>query len=433
MIPEPKSGQRKGARPPEKDDGTVIAARILELAREAGFDLVAVRSAVPAYTAGHYGLWLDNGFHGTMGYLAREDSVHRRSDPAFVLPSVRTVVTVGLNYQTASLPPQVRDDPARGVIASYALGQDYHDVLLPRLQAMAETIEHLVPDPVVSRAYVDTGPLLERELAAVAGLGFIGKNTNLINRRMGSWILLGELLLTIDTGLPRHPPARQLAPNTARPSAKSREQTGPPNGGLDALHRLGTCGQCTRCLDTCPTGALIAPYILDARRCISYLTIENKGAIPRELRPLIGNRIFGCDICQEVCPWNRRFATATAELALQPRVGTMAPALLDLFSLDEQTFDRRFGGSAVKRTKRRGLARNVAVALGNWGHPQAVPALLAALRDPEPLVRGHAAWALIRIATGQTELRETIASALHEAQATEPDLWVLGELKGAGA
>jgi epoxyqueuosine reductase len=252
---------------------------------------------------------------------------------------------------------------------------------------------------------VDTSPILERELASQAGLGFIGKNTNLIHPRLGSWLFLGELLCTQDL-LPIREPAQH-----------GRE------GAVAAQVAVeGTCGRCTRCLDTCPTGALVAPYVLDARRCISYLTIELKGPIPRHLRPLLGNHIFGCDICQEVCPWNRRFARPTGEPAFQPQADRIAPRLADLMALDDDDFRQRFRRSPVKRAKRRGLLRNVSVALGNWGDPSAVPALVHGLGDAEPLVRGHAAWALGRIGTAEAR------RALHEGLAEEGDEWVREEM-----
>jgi epoxyqueuosine reductase len=346
-----------------------ISEEVVAGARRLGFDGVGIAPAAPAATAGPYRAWLAAGYHGEMAYLARPDAVAKREDPGRILPGVRTVVAVATNHHTAPLSPEHRDDPARGIVASYAWGDDYHDVLLPRLEQLAAWVEAAIGQPVAHRAYVDTGPLLERELAARAGLGFVGKNTNLIHPRLGSWLLLGELLL-----------AAELPPLEPEPEP-------------------GTCGRCTRCLDACPTGALVAPYRLDARRCIAYLTIEHKGPIPRKLRPALGNRIFGCDICQEVCPWNRRFARPTTEPAFRPRPEAMAPRLLDLIELDDEAFRQRFRGSPIRRAKRRGLLRNIAVALGNGRDPVAVPALARALHDPEPLVRGHAAWALGRIAT----------------------------------
>jgi epoxyqueuosine reductase len=323
--------------------------------------------------------------------------VAKRKDLARVLPAVRSVVTVAANYHTLPLPAEVRDDPSQGIVASYAWGQDYHDLLLARLRQLASSLSALGSAETGTkshyRAYVDTGPILERELAARAGLGFVGRNTNLIHPRFGSWLFLAESLLVVD--LPQ----------------------------LEQRRAQGTCGRCTRCLEACPTGALVAPYVLDARRCISYLTIELKDPIPRELRPLMGNRIFGCDICQEVCPWNRRFARPTAEPAFQPRPEAIAPALLDLMGLDDPGFRKRFSGSPIKRAKRRGLLRNVAIALGNWGDPAAIPALVRALDDPEPLIRGHVAWALGRVAT------DDALYALEQARQQEDDAWVQEEIQ----
>jgi len=309
-------------------------------------------------------------------------------------------LSVALNYHTAPLPPELRDDPSRGLVASYAWGQDYHEVLTPRLHELSVRLHEpgaalgsWTGGTTAHRAYVDTGPILERELGARAGQGFVGKNTLLIHPRLGSWFFLGELLLAVEL------PAEEIS----------------------AVR--GTCGRCTRCLDACPTGALVTPYLLDARRCISYLTIELKGAIPRELRPHLGHRIFGCDLCQEVCPWNRRFARPTTDPAFQPRPEIVAPPLLDLIALDEEGFRQRFRDSPVRRPKRRGLLRSVAVALGNWGSPAAVPALASALHDVEPLIRAHAAWALGRIdAAGARQ-------ALDQALAAEADPWVRAELE----
>jgi epoxyqueuosine reductase len=366
-------------------------------AHRVGFDLVGIAPATPAATVTQYQRWLENGFHGEMAYLARAEAITKREDLARVEPGVCSVVTVAANYHTVPLPAEARDDPSRGIVASYAWGKDYHDVLLARLRHLASSLPAAVRSEAGGRpgyrVYVDTGPILEREIAARAGLGFVGKNTNLIHPRLGSWLFLGELLLTVELPRPEQPPTQ------------------------------GNCGRCTRCLEACPTGALIAPYVLDARRCISYLTIELRGPIARELRPPIGHRIFGCDICQEVCPWNRRFARPTAEPAFQARPDTMAPALLDLMALDDRGFGQRFRGSPVKRAKRRGLLRNVAVALGNWGDPAAVPTLVRALDDTEPLIRGHAAWALGRVATEQAR------RALDQARQQEGDDWVREEIQ----
>ena len=357
-----------------------------------GFDLVGIVPLAPPATMAHYQAWLARGYHGEMAYLARPDAIAKRTDLSLILPEAQSAVTVGANYATDALPAELGDDPSRGILASYAWGDEYHGWFASRLQQLAEFIQDLCGEPVAYRAYADTGPILERDLAARGGLGFVGKNTNLIHPRLGSWLFLGELLL-----------AAKL------PATGSRLEQ-------------GTCGNCTRCLDACPTGALVAPYVLDARRCISYLTIEHKGAIPRELRPLLGNRIFGCDVCQEVCPWNRRQARPTEEPAFQPRPGAIAPSLIELLALDADSFRSRYEGSAVLRAKRRGLLRNVAVALGNWGDRAAVAPLARALGDDEPLIRGHAAWALGQIGGRQSH------AALDRALATETDPWVQEEI-----
>ena len=376
-----------------------LSEQIEARAHQMGFDVFGW-TPVTSYPLDRYRAWLDQGFHGTMGYLAGEDAIAKRGDLSRILPAVRAVITVGSNYHTRPLPAALDNDPARGVIASYAWGDDYHDVLVPRLRELAAFIEDTTGQPVANRAYVDTGPTLERAIAAQASNGFIGKNTHLIHPDWGSWLFLGELLIGCDL---EHAPAGVAQSPAAR----------------------GTCGRCTRCLDACPTGALVAPYVLDARRCISYLTIELKDPIPPDLRPLLGNRVFGCDICQEVCPWNKRFAQPAQEPHFQPRSDSMAPQLLDLMALDDEAFRRRFRASPVKRAKRRGLLRSVAVALGNWGDPAAVPVLASALNDTEPLIRGHAAWALGRTGPGASR------QALREALETESDVWVRTELAAA--
>ncbi len=329
-----------------------------------------------------------------MAYLARPDRMERRADPGQILPGVRSLISVGVNYYSGKLPATLADDPARGQIAVYAWGSDYHTWLLPRLEALGAFIERAAGHAIAWRAYVDTGPILERAYAAQAGLGFIGKNTSLIQPHGGSWFFVGELLtdLVLD-----------------------------PTPG----ETVGGCGTCTRCLAACPTGALVAPYTLDARRCISYLTIELKGPIPLDLRPLLGNHIYGCDCCQEVCPW-QRFAVPTAEPAFQAAEGAdTAPLLLDLLRLDADAFEARYRGSAIHRLGRGRLLRNVAVALGNWRAAAALPALIVALQDEEPLVRGHAAWAVGRI--GGAEARRALQAAL----SGEPDPYVQEELRAA--
>ncbi len=379
-----------------------LSEEIKEKARELGFDLVAVLEPGPMATVGFFLDWLERGFHGEMGYLYRR-RLERRS-VLDVMPEARSVVVVAMNYYHPSRPDTLEISPDKGVISRYAWGDDYHDVMKGRLKELLSWIEGETGQDLDGRAYVDTGPILERELAARAKLGFIGKNGCLISPEFGSWLFLGELILPLD-----------LTPDDVLP----------PEVSSLTDNELGTCGGCTRCIDACPTGALLAPYLIDARKCISYLTIELKGPIPKHLRPLIGNRIFGCDVCQEVCPWNRRFSRPSVHPEFAPRPGLDVPDLLDLMDLDEEGFREMFRKSPVKRAKRRGLLRNVAVALGNWGSEEAVPVLLKALRDHEPLVRGHSAWALGRICTSDA------VAGLRDALEIEPSAWVREEIASA--
>lgn len=354
-----------------------------ERAQQLGFSLVGVIPAKPARRLDAYLRWIGQEMHGGMGYMARADRVARRQDPHLILPGVQSLVCVGLDYFTQPLPKEVANDPGRGRISNYAWGADYHELMLPRLADLAAWLHDQTDQQVRQRVYVDTGAILERDHAETAGLGFTGKNTMLISPRRGSWFFLGELLTTA-----------KLAYDELRQPVPS-------------------CGCCHRCLDACPTNAFPEPYVLDARRCISYLTIEHKGWIPLELRPLIGNWIYGCDVCQEVCPFNR-FARPTTEVAFYADGwDAAAPSLLDILALDEPAFWRRFKDSPVGRIKRRGLLRNACVAAGNWGSETAVPQLTALLSDPEPLLRGHAAWALGQI--GGSVAETAVAHALsHE-------------------
>jgi epoxyqueuosine reductase len=350
--------------------------RIREWAHELGFESVGFAPLHPSEHAETYRAWAASGRAGEMGYLVREDAVEKRADPALVVPGAISAVVVAKSYAVEGDP---RGDegvpPSAAIFARYARHEDYHDILTPRLIDLQERISRDLL-PVRGRAYIDTGPVLERELASRAGLGWHGRNTMLIQPGKGSYFFLGVILLDVEL---------------AHDEPFTREH----------------CGTCTSCVTGCPTGALLgrdqtgAP-LMDARRCISYLTIEQKGPIPRELRPLIGNRVYGCDICQEVCPHNSpKFVQITSEPAFQPRGGVHGAELIELMGIDQEEFSRRFRKSPVKRAKRRGLLRNVAVALGNWGSPAAVPVLVAALADHEPLIRGHAAWALGRIGTAE--------------------------------
>jgi epoxyqueuosine reductase len=337
-----------------------------EKARALGFSMAGVVTAEPGRRLAAYHAWLENGYHGRMSYLSRPDRLDRRDDLNVILPGVRSILCVGLDYETLKLPDEIANDPGRGRISNYAWGVDYHDVMTPRLEQLAGWLAAESGAGVRSKVYVDTGAILERDHAETAGLGFTGKNTMLIGPRRGSWFFLGELLTTAE-----------LAPDQPR--------------------QMPTCGSCRRCLDACPTNAFPKPYVLDSRRCISYLTIELKDWIPRALRPLMGNWVYGCDICQVVCPFNR-FAPESDEVRFRPSsYDTAAPPLLDLLALDEAGFQQRFANSPIKRIKRTRLVRNACVAAGNWGNNAAIEPLLKLLSDPEPLVRGHAAWALGRI------------------------------------
>jgi epoxyqueuosine reductase len=358
-----------------------------------GFNRVGIIPASPAQHLAAYLRWIDAGHHGTMAYMARPDRVERRQDPHVILPDMKSIVCVGLDYSTRSIPPEISNDPSRGRISNYAWGIDYHDIMTPRLAQLAAWLSEQ-DSKIRSRVYVDTGAILERDHASTAGLGFIGKNTMLIDPRGGSWFFLGELLTTL------------------------RLQDDEP------LPPLPGCGTCSRCLDMCPTEAFPAPYILDSRRCISYLTIELKGWIPLELRPLMANWIYGCDACQEVCPFTR-FVNPTKEPAFRSNNWEdTAPSLLDLLVLDEEGFNLRFAGSPIRRIKRSRLVRNACVAVGNWGSATAVPSLIALLADPVPLVRGHAAWALRRI--GNHAAHQAVESAF----ANEQDERVRMEMRG---
>ncbi len=371
------------------EDVATLTADLKAHALALGCDLVAVAPADPPPHADHLDPWLAAGHAGDMAWLARNAA--KRQTPTEAVPGARSIVVVGLHYRAAEPDPALWNDPARGQISRYAQGDDYHDVLLPILRELQAWLEARVGRAQIGRSYVDTGPVLERPVGVAAGLGFQGKNTLLIHPRQGSWFFLGEILVDVPLA-------------------------------YDEPIQAGGCGTCTRCEVACPTQAFVGPYVLDARRCISYLTIELKGPIPRDLRPLMGNHIYGCDVCQEVCPWNIKFGRFAASNMLQPRDDRVAPELLELLALNDEQFRERFRGSPIKRTKRRGLLRNVAVALGNWGDERAVPALARALDDHEPLIRGHAAWALGRI--GGAAARE----ALLTRQTLEEDAWVCEEI-----
>jgi epoxyqueuosine reductase len=348
-----------------------------EAARQ-GFILAGITTPGPPEHLEVFEQWLQAGRHGEMAYLERESSRLQRAAPRQLLPECKAILVLGMPYYPSkqgigdkgegqlkplSLAPYPLVHQGKGKIASYAWGEDYHHVIPERMPALVSFLETQLGRSVPHRWYTDSGPLLERDLAQRAGLGWIGKNTCLVNLRQGSYFFLAELLLGV-----------ALQPD-------------PP-------FTADRCGACTRCIDACPTGCILPDRTLDARRCISYLTIELKGDIPPELRPRLGNWVFGCDVCQQVCPWNR-FAPEQGDPAFTPRPGIPAPDLVAELALTTEEFKRKFAGSPVLRAKRRGYLRNVAVALGNLGDAAAVTALERVRdEDPELLVRGHAAWAV---------------------------------------
>jgi len=381
---------------------------ILEHAHRLGFDRAGVIPLGPPEHGAAFADWLTAGYGGEMAYLAARAA--ERLDPSVWLGGAASLILLAMNYHPGP-PPSSWADPTHGRFARYAWAADYHDVIKARLFALDAFIRARTGRTALGKACVDTAPLLERDFAAQAGLGFSGRNTCLITPGLGSWTFLAALAAPEGLGEGR-------MTKDERQTTKDRGTVVPRPASF-----VG-CGRCTRCLDACPTQAFVAPHVLDARRCISYLTIELRGPIPRELRPLMGNWVFGCDVCQEVCPYNRAAAPA------RPAAWPVDPAraalpLLDLLALDEETFRRRFRGTAILRAKRRGLVRNACVAAGNWGAPAAVPALSALLADPEPLIRGHAAWALGRI--GGPDARQALAARA----AAEADTGVCAEITAA--
>lgn len=343
-----------------------LAQAIKQVARQLGFTLAGITTPDSPPHFETYQRWIEAGRHATMAYLADETARQRRADPRQIMPECRSILVLGIPYSNPRAAPPLNGPPPHGRVAAYAWGDDYHLVLPPRLQALVRYLEEATGAPVANRWYTDTGPLLERDLAQRAGLGWIGKNTCLISPRQGSYFLLAEILLGLDL---------------------------PPDPPFVTDH----CGACTRCMDACPTACILPDRTLDARRCISYLTIENKAEIPPDLRPLTGEWVFGCDICQSVCPWNVRFAPAEGDPAFAPRPGLPRPSLAGVLALDAQAFNRKFKDSPVKRAKRRGYLRNAAVAAANLSGAELLPVLEQATCDEEPLVSEHAAWALEQV------------------------------------
>lgn len=433
-----------------------LASDILAHSLTLGFDCAAVLSVQPPRYAAQFAAWLAAGYHGEMAYMAARAA--ERLDPTRLAADAASMIVVAANYNPGSS-PQPLDGSPQGRIARYARWPDYHDVIKPQLFALDAFIRARTGRQTLGKAFVDSAPVLERDFAEQAGLGFIGRNTCLIAPGLGSWTVLAGLMVPEDL--------------TPGPSPARRGVLDSPTPGRERGWEV-RCGRCTRCLDACPTRAFVGPHVLDARRCISYLTIELRGPIPRDLRPLMGDWVFGCDVCQEVCPYNRgmnagsfgieafaglvgharsrpkplvrccnepsfeqnfqnpqREKPAKASIPEQPamilktRIPVGSLSLAELLALDGTAFRACFRGTPVLRAKRRGLVRNACVAAGNSRDPSLVPFLVALLSDAEPLVRGHAAWAL-----GQIGGHEAVRALVH-AQVREPDLWVREEIASA--
>jgi epoxyqueuosine reductase len=362
---------------------SAIAEGLKRRARAEGFEAVRIAPAAGLPEAARrLRAFIAAGHHGSMEWMAETEA--RRGNPLALWPAARSAIMLALSYGPEDDPLARLDKRHTGVISVYALNRDYHDVVKGKLKRLAQWFAH--ESGAAVKVFVDTAPLMEKPLAQAAGLGWQGRHTNLVSRELGSWFFLGAIL------------------TTAELAADAPEED--------------HCGSCRACLDSCPTGAFPGPYQLDARRCISYLTIEHKGTIDRALRPLIGNRIYGCDDCLAVCPWNK-FARVAAEAKLRPRDDLRAPALADLARLDDAGFRRLFSGSPVKRVGRDRFLRNVLIAIGNSGEVKLAAAAEAALRDPSSVVRAMAVWALCRL------LPPAQFSALREAHApgeTDPDV-----------
>jgi epoxyqueuosine reductase len=360
-----------------------LSSHIRDEAKRLGFFKVGITSTRPLPLSAEYDEWLAQGMHGDMHYMARQAPM--RKDPGSILKNARSMVVLAMNYYSGA---ELTNHGLHGKISRYAWGDDYHIIVRKKLRELQKSIDGNEPG-VASLSYVDTGPVMEKVWGAESALGWIGKHSNLITREQGSWFFIGVILLDVELEY----------------DSKERDH----------------CGTCTRCIPACPTGAIVAPYVVDARLCISYLTIELRGPIPLPLRPLIGNRIFGCDDCQEVCPWNR-FAVQTGEAGFSHRAGNYMPELLSLSSITPEEFEVRFKNSPVRRAKRDGFVRNVMVALGNSRSPEALPGLQLGIRDPSALVRGHAAWALKQIPGPAAR------QVLEQARLIERDPTVLREM-----
>ena len=400
-YPATQMDREAAVEAPQSHDPQPTADRLVSWALEAGFDQAGVAALTPSEQGAHLRRWIARGEHAGMEWMARRTEV--REDPSLLLEGARSVLCVLLQYW-----PLLGETEPEGDlwprVARYARGRDYHDVMGKRLKKLAARIREA---GIGTRPYVDTGPILERELAARAGLGSQGKNTMLLSRQRGSWFLLGEILLTLDL------------------------DHGEGEGGGEAQEPAITdlCGRCTRCLDACPTGALVEPFRLDSNRCISYWTIEHRGDLPPAAREMIGDWVFGCDVCQEVCPWNHKPRSGTPipgdhpELRLPPQRAALD--LAGLLALDRDGYVERFQVSPMKRPKLEGLRRNAAVAMGNRGEEAYVEALARALSDSDSTLRRHAAWALGRIGSPAAE------EALRQAGEAEDDSSVEQEIVDA--
>jgi epoxyqueuosine reductase len=344
-------------------ESTAIETLIKAQAFGLGFDLVGITSLGPMQTTTEFDAWIASGYAGDMDYLGR--GAEKRRDSRLPFSDATHAIVVGMNYGGR--------EPA-GPVARYARGDDYHDVMVERLSELHRWLEAEIGRTISGKPYVDTGPILERELARRAGLGWFGKNTNLINPKIGSFFFIGALFVDLELE-------------------------------VDAPFESDRCGTCTRCLDACPTSAFVEPRVLDATRCISYLTIENKGAIPEDLRSSVGELIYGCDICQEVCPWNVSFSTELTEDSFHARAmvdrRSAREIATDVLAMTDDAYAEKFRRSPMKRAKRSGLARNAAVVLGNIGDARDVPTLLEARADSDGVVRQHVEWALARVAAPQ--------------------------------
>jgi len=358
-------------------------------AQALGFDAVRVVHPDALGEAGDRLMhFLAEGRHGDMAWM--ETNAARRRDPRALWPEVRSIVLLGLSYAPADDPLALLEKPSLGAISAYARGRDYHDVLTSKLKQLAGKFGAETGADV--KVFVDTAPLMEKPLAAAAGIGWQGKHTNLVSRTHGSWLFLGAILTTAE-----------LAPDEPE---------------------TDHCGSCRRCLDICPTAAFPAPYQLDARRCIAYLTIEHKGHIAREFRVAIGNRVFGCDDCLAVCPWNK-FAESAREMRFAARAETAAPPLAELLTLDDDAFRKRFAGTPIKRTGRNRFVRNVLIAAGNSGDPDLAPRIKELLDDPSPLVRAMAIWALRQLDDGEQVDAVRARHLAHEPDPAVRSEWLI--------